>query len=109
MMPSVPGLSVPAQWRDRLTGVGAKVLPRLPGGAKWLLTGGRAVTLGGSALVRPLQMMRSSRKARGVDGLVIDGDAAPVRSSRRPMTAALAGPETHVATAPVRVPGPAGT
>jgi len=109
MMPSVPGLSVPAQWRDRLTGVGAKVLPRLPGGAKWLLTGGRAVTIDGNTLDRTLQLMLSSQKAMGIDGLIIDGDAATSRSSMRAMTAALAGPEIHVATAPVRVPGPAGT
>ncbi len=108
MMPTVPGLPVPDRWKDRLTGVGAKVLPRLPGGVKWLLTGGRAVTIDGNTLDRTLQLMLGSQKMMGVDGLVLDGDVATSRAAMRAMTAALSGPEIHVATAPVSIPGPAG-
>lgn len=108
MMPTLPGLRVPDRWKDRLTGVGAKVLPRLPGGLKWLLTGGRAVTIDGNTLDRTVQVMLSSQTMMGVDGLVVDGDVAASRAATQALTAALSGPEIYVGTAAVTIPGPAG-
>lgn len=108
MMPSVPGLKIPARWTNRLTTAGTRVLPWLPAGAKWLLTGGRAISIDGNTLDRTLQLMLAAQHAVGVDGLVVGGDPVASRAMLRQTTAALGGPEIHVATTELTIPGPAG-
>lgn len=108
MIRSVPGVRISGRVADRFTAVGSKVLPRLPAAAKWLLTGGRSVTIDGNTLDRTVQLMLASQRAIGVNGLVVDGDPAASRALISRTTAALGGPEIHVATAELTIPGPAG-
>ncbi|ORX08451.1 lipase [Mycolicibacillus trivialis] len=108
MIRSVPGMKVSGRLADRLTGVGVKVLPRLPEAAKWLLTGGRSINIDGNTLDRTLQLMLASQRAIGVNGLVVDGDPAASRVQMSRTIAALGGPEIHVHTAELALPGPAG-
>lgn len=104
----MPSLPVPEQWRDRLTGVGARALPRVPAAAKWLLTGGRSVSIDGNTLDRTLQLTLASLQLAGRQGLVASTDPGQARTWFRQTLLALNDPDIHVATTELTIPGPAG-
>lgn len=89
--------------------LGVKLIPRLPDGAKRLLSGGRAITIDGNTLDPSLQMLLAAQKATGVNGLVVADDAVATRVGNNALTASLDEREVRVAgIAPVVIPGPAG-
>lgn len=96
--------------RVQRTGVniGLKVIPVIPSGVKRLLCGGRSVTIDGNTLDSTLQLVLAGLRVMGTAGLVIDDDPAASRAQMRDLTAALAGPQIHVAVSTVSLPGPAG-
>lgn len=90
--------------------LGVKVIPRLPDGAKRLLSGGRAITIDGNTLDPALQMLLAAQRAVSVESLVINDDAAQTRAHNRDLTRTLDEPDVRVAEIrPVSIPGPAGT
>ena len=90
--------------------LGVKLIPRLPDGAKRLLSGGRAITIDGNTLDPSLQMLLAAQRATGVNGLVVADDPVATRVSNNALTASLDERDVRVAgIAPVSIPGPAGT
>jgi len=117
MTRSLPGapdlqLKAPSGWAGRLqsvaTNVGLKVLPWVPTRAKRLLAAGRSVTIDGNTLDPTLQLMLSTQRAVGVNGLVVDEDLVASRSQAREIALAFAGPQVHVGVSDLSIPGPAG-
>lgn len=89
--------------------LGVKVIPRLPDGAKRLLSGGRAVTIDGNTLDPSLQMLLAAQRAAGITGLVVDDDPIKTRASNTALTKTLHEPNLRVAdTRAVSIPGPTG-
>jgi len=90
--------------------LGVKLIPRLPDGAKRLLSGGRAITIDGNTLDPSLQMLLAAQRATGVNGLVVADDPVATRVSNNALTASLDERDVRVTgIAPVSIPGPAGT
>jgi len=90
--------------------LGVKVIPKLPDGAKRLLSGGRAVTIDGNTLDPALQVLLAAQRATGANGVVIADDTTLSRANFAVLGQAL--DERHVRVAevgPVSIPGPAGT
>jgi acetyl esterase len=117
MTRSLPGapdvqLKAPSGWAGRMqsvaTNVGLKVLPWVPTRAKRLLAGGRSVTIDGNTLDPTLQLMLSTQRAVGVNGLAVDEDPVASRSQAREIALAFAGPQVHVGVSDLSIPGPAG-
>jgi acetyl esterase/lipase len=100
--------SLSARVQGAVTGVGMRVIPRLPTGAKRLLSGGRATTIDGNTLDPTLQLVLLAMRAMGSDGLVVDDDTAASRAQLRGLIEAFPGPQIHVAVSDVSLPGPAG-
>ncbi|OBI21538.1 lipase [Mycobacterium sp. E2327] len=100
------------RWTSRVQGavstIGVKVIPWIPTPAKRALFGGRSVIIDGNTLDPTLQLMLSGLHAVGIDGLVVDDDAAASRAQLRATTAALPGPQVHVEVDEISLPGPAG-
>jgi acetyl esterase len=101
----------PTRWATRIQGklstVGAKVIPWIPTGAKRILSGGRSVIIDGNTLDPTLQLMLSSLRLAGVDGLDVDDDPAKSRAQMRLLTT-FPGPQIHVTVNDISLPGPAG-
>jgi acetyl esterase len=102
----------PMRWASRIKGtvttVGVKVIPWIPPAAKRVLFGGRSVSIDGNTLDPTLQLMLSGLHAVGIDGLVADDDPAASRAQMRELSAGFPGPQIHVATDDISIPGPAG-
>lgn len=94
--------------QNTLTNIGAKVIPWIPAPAKRALTGGRSVTIDGNTLDPTLQLMLSSLRVAGIDGLVVDDDPAASRAQLRLAMRELPGPQIHVAVREMSIPGPVG-
>lgn len=89
--------------------LGVKLIPRLPNGAKRLLSGGRAVTIDGNTLDPSLQMLLRAQRAIGLDGLVYADDPVATRAGNRELTGSLDQRDVRVAgIKSVSIPGPAG-
>ncbi|MEZ0366716.1 alpha/beta hydrolase [Mycobacterium sp. pUA109] len=118
MTQSVPGTrsaqsaSRPRRWAGRLsrpaTSVGLKVMPWIPPGIKWLMAGGRSVTIDGNTLDRTLQVTLAGQRAMGINGLIIGGDPVLSRAQMRQTCQAMGGGQIHVAVRDLTLPGPAG-
>jgi acetyl esterase len=88
---------------------GVKVIPKLPDGAKRLLSGGRAVTIDGNTLDPSLQVLLAAQRATGANGLVIADDALLSRANFAVLSQTLDERDVRVAeVVQVSVPGPAG-
>src|ERR1700678_2059504 len=102
----------PMRWASRIKGtvttVGVKVIPWIPPAAKRVLLGGRSVIIDGNTLDPTLQLMLSGLHAVSIDGLVADDDPAASRAQMRELSAGFPGPQIHVATDDISIPGPAG-
>jgi acetyl esterase len=102
----------PARWASRLQGlvtsVGTKAIPFIPSAAKRVLSGGRSVIIDGNTLDPTLQLMLSSMRLTGIDGLNIDDDVAKSRAQMRETLTTLPGPLIHVEVKELSLPGPAG-
>jgi acetyl esterase/lipase len=102
----------PARWASGLRGpvssAGLRLMPRLPTGAKWLMTRGHAVVLDSNTLDRTLQVMLAGQRAFGIQGLVVDDDPSASRTQMRRLASALERRQIHVAVSDVTIPGPAG-
>ncbi len=94
--------------QDAVTTVGAKVIPWIPTVAKRALVRGRSVIIDGNTLDPTLQLMLSGLHAVGIDGLVVDDDAAASRAQLRQNMQELPGPQIHVEARDMSIPGPAG-
>lgn len=89
--------------------LGVKLIPRLPGGLKRMLSGGRAVTIDGNTLDPSLQMLLAAQRSLGVESLVVADDVAATRAGNRDLTRTLDEPDVRVAgIRSVSIPGPAG-
>jgi acetyl esterase len=89
--------------------LGVKVIPKLPDGAKRLLSGGRAVTIDGNTLDPALQVLLAAQRATGANGLVIADDALLSRANFAVLSQTLDQPDVRVAEVrQVSIPGPAG-
>ncbi len=89
--------------------LGVKVIPRLPGRAKLLLSGGRAVTIDGNTLDPSVQLMLSAQRRLGTESLRVADDPVTTRAANRALTLTLDEREVRVAEVrPVSIPGPAG-
>lgn len=82
-------------------------MPTLPAGAKWLLAGGRSISIDGNTLDRTLQVTLAAQRAAGVNGLMGE-DPVVSRAQFRQTCLALGGGQIHVAVTDVTLPGPAG-
>jgi acetyl esterase len=94
--------------QDAVTTVGAKVIPWIPTVAKRALVRGRSVIIDGNTLDPTLQLMLSGLHAVGIDGLVVDDDAAASRAQLHQNMQELPGPQIHVEARDMSIPGPAG-
>jgi acetyl esterase len=102
------------RWLTRALAVvsraGVKVIPRLPGGLKRLMSGGRAITIDGNTLDPSIQMLLVAQRALGMSSLAVRGDPMATRLQNREATASLDEADVHVAhIEPLAIPGPAGT
>ena len=89
--------------------LGIKLIPKLPDGAKRLLSGGRAVTIDGNTLDPSVQMMLAAQRAMGGGGLVVADDPVLSRASFSLLSPSLDECDVRVADIrPVSIPGPAG-
>jgi len=116
-LPGAPDLDlgakrVPMGWTSRMqaavTTVGAKVIPWIPTAAQRVLVRSRAVMIDGNTLDPTLQLMLTGQRAVGIDGLVVDDDAAASRTQLREALLSFAGPQIHVEVDKITLPGPAG-
>src|SRR5262245_34359241 len=94
MTKSLPGAAevhlganrAPIRWTSRVqntvTNVGVKVIPWIPTPAKRVLSGG-SIIIDGNTLDPTLQLMLSSLRLTGIDGLVVDDDPAASRAMLR--------------------------
>jgi acetyl esterase/lipase len=105
-------LRAPTEWTTRMQSVaikvGLKVIPRVPITAKRLLAGVRSVTIDGNTLDPTLQLLLSSQRAVGFNGLALGGDIIASRAHMRDGCLAFTGPQVHVAVDDLSIPGPAG-
>ena len=69
---------------------------------------GRSVIIDGNTLDPTLQLMLSGLRAVGIDGLVVDDNAAASRAQMRETLVALPGAQVHVEVVDLSLPGPAG-
>lgn len=103
---------MPPRWisrvRSAVTSTGVRVIPRIPNRAALLLSGGRSVYIDGNALDPTLQLMLSSVRMLGIDGLVHNEDPTASRRRMRELVLAFPGPQIHVAVNQMSLPGPAG-
>lgn len=90
------------------TSMGLKVMPWIPAGAKWVLAGGRSITIDGNTLDLTLQVALSGMRVLGSNGLVVDDQLAASRAQMRDMCLAFPGAQIHVAVTDMSIPGPAG-
>jgi acetyl esterase/lipase len=99
-------------WASRIQGVvttaGVKVIPWIPTAAQRALVRGRSVMIDGNTLDPTLQLMLTGLHAVGIDGLVVDDDAAASRAQLREMTLGFPGPQIHVEVDEIMLPGPGG-
>lgn len=83
------GANHPRMWTRRVQGtvvnVGVKVLPWIPTPAKRILSAGRSVIIDGNTLDPTLQLMLSTSRIFGVDGLAVDDDIVASRAHARDM------------------------
>src|SRR5271155_5902280 len=113
-LPGTPDLQLKVQsgWAGRLQSVaskvGVKVIPWVPTRAVRLLAGGRSVSIDGNTLDPTLQLMLSTQRAVGVNGLAVDEDPVASRRQAREIALAFAGPQVHVGVSDLSIPGPAG-
>jgi acetyl esterase/lipase len=91
-----------------VTTAGVKVIPWIPTAAQRALVRGRAVMIDGNTLDPALQLMLTGLHAVGIDGLVVDDDAAASRAQLREMTLSFPGPQIHVEVDEIMLPGPGG-
>jgi acetyl esterase len=90
------------------TGIGLKVIPRVPPRLARLLLGGRTITIDGNTLDTALQFFLAAEHASGIHTLAVNGDPLATRAQMRQAYLALGGPGVHVDVAELAVPGPAG-
>lgn len=94
------GANHPRMWTRRVQGtvvnVGVKVLPWIPTPAKRILSAGRSVIIDGNTLDPTLQLMLSTSRIFGVDGLAVDDDIVASRAHMRAICEAMPGPQIHV-------------
>lgn len=106
------GANHPRMWTRRVQGtvvnVGVKVLPWIPTPAKRILSAGRSVIIDGNTLDPTLQLMLSTSRIFGVDGLAVDDDIVASRAHMRAICEAMPGPQIHVDVTDLSIPGPAG-
>src|SRR5271163_3417312 len=113
-LPGAPDVQFKASsgWAGRVqsavTNVGMKVLPWVPTRAKRMLAGGRSVTIDGNTLDPTLQLLLSTQRAVGVNGLAVDEDPVASRRQAREIALAFAGPQVHIGVSDLSIPGPAG-
>lgn len=74
------------------SGVGLRILPRIPDPVKRLLLGRRRVTVDGNTLDTTTQLMLAMQRAAGVSGLVASSDVAVARTQLRRVGAAISAP-----------------
>ncbi|SON62560.1 Carboxylesterase NlhH [Mycobacterium simulans] len=102
----------PIRWTSRMqntvTSVGIKVIPWIPARARRVLTGGRSVVIDGNTLDPTLHLMLSGQRTFGIDGLVVDDDAAASRSLMLQSMLDMPGPQIHVEVNDMVLPGPDG-
>lgn len=89
------------------THIGLKVTPWLPAGVKWLMAGGRSVSIDGNTLDRTLQVMLSGQRSMGIGGLM-DAEVSTSRVRMQQMCQSLGGGPMNVAVRDLTLPGPAG-
>lgn len=94
--------------RGAVTTLGAKVIPWIPTAAQRVLFRGRSVVIDGNTLDPTLQLMLSGLRVVGIDGLVVDDDAAASRAQMHESIVGLPGPQIHVEVDELSLPGPAG-
>ncbi|QUR66880.1 alpha/beta hydrolase [Mycobacterium spongiae] len=109
-----PGANgTPIGWIRRMqsavTLAGARVTPWIPTKAKRALLGGRSVVVDGNTLDPTVQWMLSGQRLVGVRGLAVDDDPIASRAQMRDTCLAMPGPQIHVSTSDISLPGPAGT
>ena len=97
-----------SRMQGAVAGVGVKVIPWIPTPAKRALFGGRSVVIDGNTLDPTLQLMLGGLRAVGLDGLVVDDDAAASRAQMHRMCVEMPGPQIHVEVEDLVLPGPAG-
>ncbi|CAJ1500684.1 alpha/beta hydrolase [[Mycobacterium] kokjensenii] len=85
-----------------------KAMPMLPIGVQRLLTGGRGISIEGNTLDPTLRLSLAGQQAMGIDGLVTGDDAVASRAQLLRLMAGLSGPDIHVETRDLTLPGPAG-
>lgn len=69
---------------------------------------GRSVIIDGNTLDPTLQLMLSTSRIFGVDGLAVDDDIVASRAHMRAICEAMPGPQIHVDVTDLSIPGPAG-
>ncbi|MDQ2629325.1 MAG: alpha/beta hydrolase, partial [Actinomycetota bacterium] len=112
-LPSGAGPGAAARWAEQLQStvfnVGMKVTPMLPIGLQRLMTGGRSVTIDGNTLDPTLRLALAGQRALGINGIIVDDDAAASRAQLRELTAGLGGADIHgCEVRDIVLPGPAG-
>lgn len=102
----------PIGWTSRLQGLattaGVKVIPWIPTAAQRMLVRGRAIMIDGNTLDPTLQLMLTGQRVVGIDGLVVDDDAAASRAQMREGLLRFSGPQIHVEVDEITLPGPGG-
>ncbi|GFG85779.1 alpha/beta hydrolase [Mycolicibacter algericus] len=112
-LPAGTGPGAATRWAEQLQStvfnVGMKVTPMLPIGLQRLMTGGRSVTIDGNTLDPTLRLALAGQRAVGINGIVVDDDAAASRAQLRELTAGLGGADIHgCEVRDIALPGPAG-
>lgn len=102
----------PIGWTSRLQGLattaGVKVIPWIPTAAQRMLVRSRAIMIDGNTLDPTLQLMLTGQRLVGIDGLVVDDDAAASRAQMREALLRFSGPQIHVEVDDITLPGPGG-
>jgi acetyl esterase len=91
-----------------LSGVGLRVMPRIPDRLKRILLGGRRVSIDGNTLDTTLQFMLAAQRAAGLGGLVASTDVDDTRAHLRRLSAHLRS-GVQADTRDIRIPGPDGS
>jgi acetyl esterase len=90
-----------------LSGVGLRVMPKIPEAVRRLLLGGRRVTIDGNTLDTRLQFMLTAQRLSGTGGLVASSNIDDARDVLRRLSAHLRS-GVQVDTRDIRIPGPGG-
>jgi acetyl esterase len=90
-----------------LSGIGLRVMPKIPDRVKRILLGGRRVSIDGNTLDTTLQFMLTAQRAAGAGGLVASSDVDAARNQLRKLSAHLRS-GVQADTSDIRIPGPAG-